>query len=186
MVWVSVVLATGCLAVGSFHLARLAVLRTDVAGEAAHAAMGVGMAAMFSPLGDPVPDPIWTVVFGLSVVWFVAQALRARSVAGDVGHHIAGGAAMLFMLLSGESAIAGMDMTHMGGGTFGLGTVAAVVLAGYFGWHVLRCTDRLRLPPVVAEGAVAVRTTLLRAPRTATLSHVAMALGMSVMLLGMV
>ena len=56
MEWVHVVLAVGCLALGVLHLARLLLMRGDRVGEASHAAMGVGMAAMYSPLGDPVPD----------------------------------------------------------------------------------------------------------------------------------
>lgn len=56
-------LALACLAVGGYHALRLAVLRTDPPNEAAHAVMGIGMAARFSPLGDPLPAPVWTVVF---------------------------------------------------------------------------------------------------------------------------
>ena len=55
MVWLAGALTVACLAVGLLHVVRLLVLRADVIGEVSHAAMAVGMAAMFSPLGDPVP-----------------------------------------------------------------------------------------------------------------------------------
>jgi hypothetical protein len=81
MGWVSGGLAVVCLCAGLLHLLRVAVLREDVAGELSHAAMGVGMAAMFSPLGNPVPGAVWTVVFALGIVWFggAVTGRRARS-----------------------------------------------------------------------------------------------------------
>ena len=101
MAWLSSTLAVGCLAVGVLHVLRLVVLGRDRAAEVSYAAMGVGMAAMFSPFGDPVPAALWTTVFLLIGVWFVARALRAGNLAGDAAHHILGSASMLFMLQKG-------------------------------------------------------------------------------------
>lgn len=191
------VLAVACLAVGAFHALRL---RLDPASEASHAAMGVGMAAMFSPFGDPVPAPVWIGVFTLCGAWFAADALR--SPAGrrrdDAVHHVIGSGAMLFMLLGGHGGgVAGTGAAHAGHvghgggpeGGIGVSSVVALVLAGYFVWHVLRCGDRLRTADcdgAPAEGSLAVRTHLLRDVRTVTLAHVVMAVAMAVMLLGMV
>jgi hypothetical protein len=163
-------LAVACLAVGGVHLARLALLRTDPAGELSYAAMGAGMAAMFSPLGDPVPATAWIAVFVLCGIWSASTVPR-RAAAVD---QVLGSGAMLFMLLAG----------HGRGG--GVGSVAAIVLAGYFGWHVLRCADRLRALPAPPAGALRVRVGWLRDARVAAGAHVVMAAAMAVMLVGMV
>jgi len=177
--WLAVVLTGGCLVVGLLHLARMLLLRTDVAGEASHAVMGLGMAAMFSPLGNPVPEPVWTAVFLLCAAWFAVLAARARQVHGPAGHHVVCSGAMLFMLVGGHA--------HGTGAALGAGSVAAIVLAGYFAWHVLRCVDHLRAAKdLVERGSTAVRTSVLRAPRTAATAHLATALMMTVMLIGMI
>jgi hypothetical protein len=185
--WVSGGLAAVCLGVGLLHLLRAALRREDVAGELSHAAMGVGMAAMFSPLGNPVPGPVWTVVFGLCLAWFGGAVVRSRTVGGDAGHHVVGSGAMLLMLAAGHSA-------HGRGaeGTLGLASVAALALTGYFAWHALRCADRCRRPEPAAHapdsGTVALRAPSLSfgAPQTAAAAHLVMAVAMAVMLLGMV
>jgi hypothetical protein len=171
MTTLAVVLAVVCLAVAAVHLLRL---RLDPPAEAAHAAMGLGMAAMFSPFGDPVPAPVWTAAFLVCGTWFASVALRSPAGRGreDAVQHVVGSGAMLFMLLGGHGA---------GGGPAPL---VAMVLAGWFAWHALRCGDRLRCAP--APGAVLVRTALLRDPRTAALAHVVMAGAMTVMLVGTV
>jgi uncharacterized protein DUF5134 len=206
--WVSAGLAVVCLAVAALHLARLAVHARAAAGvpggpvgELSHAVMALGMAAMFSPLGDPLPAPVWTVAFVLCGAWFAAVALRGRDPGGDAAHHVVGSAAMLFMLLSGHAHVdagAGADAghaAHHGGGTgggVGLVSVAAIVLAGYFAWHALRCSDRLRVataPPTdddaaaPAGGGTAVRTRrpgVLRSPVALAWAHVVMAGAMAV------
>jgi hypothetical protein len=177
--WMAGVFAIVCLGVGLLHLLRVAVLRADVAGELSHAAMGVGMAAMFSPLGNPVPDAVWTVVFALGVAWFGGAVLRTRAF-GDAGHHVVGSGAMLLMLAAGHNA-------HGRGaaGTLGVASVAALALAGYFAWHTLRCADGCRRPEPAAT-PVAVRTRVLETPRLAAGAQLVTAATMSVMLLGMV
>jgi uncharacterized protein DUF5134 len=187
MGWVSGGLAVVCLGVGLLHLLRAALRRQDVAGELSHAAMGLGMAAMFWPFGNPVPGPVWTVVFALCLAWFGGAVLRGwmvgtRTFGGDAGHHVVGSGAMLLMLAAGHSA-------HGRGaaGTLGLASVAALGLTGYFAWHALRCADGCRRPePAPGAGAVAVRTRTLEAPHVAAAAQLVTAAAMAVMLLGMV
>lgn len=174
----SAVLAVVCVAVALFHLVRLAVRRRDVAGELAHALMGLGMAAMFSPAADPVPGPVWTVVFVLGLAWFGAGALRSGTLGGDAGHHVASSCAMLLMLAAGHGAHAGVA------------SLAALALTGYFAWHALRCVDRCRSTRPVREpggAAVVVRpeVRVLDPPQHAAVAHLVMAVAMTVMLLGM-
>lgn len=177
-------LAFCCLALGVLHLLRLATGRAERIGEASHAAMSLGMAVMFSPLPDPVPDPVWIVVFGAALAWFGVVAARARSLRGEPGHHVIGSVAMLFMVLAGHHG--GEHAGHGGGSP--VTSVVAILLAGYFAWHVLRCADRLRVgaPVAVTPDGAAVAVPAIAAPRTAALSHLVMAVGMTVMLLGMV
>jgi len=179
--WVSGGLAVVCLGVGLLHLVRVVVLRQDMAGELSNAAMGLGMAAMFSPLGNPVPGPVWTVVFALGVAWFGAAVVLRRTFGGDAGHHVVGGGAMLLMLAAGHSA-------HGRGaaGALGLASVAALGLTGYFAWHALRCADGCRRPEPAADAAVAVQTRALETPQLAAAAQLVTAATMSVMLLGMV
>jgi hypothetical protein len=168
MGWVSGALAIGCLAVGLLHLYRLFALRGDIAGEASYAAMGLGMAAMFAPDGDPVPAPVWVAVF---LACAAGAVLRG---AADVTHHVLGAAAMLFMLLTGH----------------GHGSVVGIALAAYFAWHVLTCLDRLAAiePELLGNGsaAVALRVPALRAARTAAAAHLVMSVAMALMLLSAV
>lgn len=175
----SAVLAVVCVVVALFHLARLAVRRRDVVGELAHALMGLGMAAMFSPAADPVPAPVWTVVFAAGLAWFGAGARRSGTLGGDAGHHVVGSCAMLLMLAAGHGA-------HTG-----VASLAALALTGYFAWHALRCVDRCRASGPVREpggAAVAVRAEVrvFDPPQHAAAAHLVMAAAMTVMLLGMI
>lgn len=199
MGWVSGGLAVACLVVGLLHLVRLAVRRRDTAVELSHAAMGLGMAAMFSPLGDPLPRPLWTAVFVLCAAWFTAAVLRSGSLAGEGPHHVVGSGAMLFMLAAGHAAPADGGPAHAGhaahgagaAATLGLASVAALVLTAYFAWHALQCVERCRRPgPADATapraGGAVVLAWSPSAPRIAAGAHLVMSVAMAVMLLGMV
>jgi Domain of unknown function (DUF5134) len=201
MGWLSGMLAVVCLAVGLFHLARLAVRRNDVASELAHGVMGLGMAAMFSPLGNPVPGPVWTVVFALFGLWFAGAALRSRTFGGEATHHVIGSGAMLFMLAAGHAAPAADPAApaghaaHGGGttGTLGMASLVALLLTGYFAWHALRCTEAFRragsaAPTTPGASVVGVRAPArpLHHPQLAAAAHLGMAVAMAVMLFGMV
>lgn len=148
MAWFNALLACVSLGLGLLHLVRLATARRDgrpVAGEAAHAVMGFGMAAMFSPAGDPLPAPAWIAAFGVSAAWFAALALRTGPTTDDAGHHVACAVAMLFMLSLGLEGTAASGSGHVHHAAVGAGawtSVVAIVFAGYFAWHVMRCGDR--------------------------------------------
>lgn len=197
MSWVDAGLSVICLGVAGLHLLRLAVRRRDVAGELSHTAMALGMAAMFAPLVDPVPQLVWVAVFVVCAAWFAALALRSRTLGGEAPHHVVGGATMLFMLAAGHGAPAADGSAHAGhiahgGGaadTLGLTSVVAIVLTAYFAWHALRCAERFRAAEVPdAASAVALRTSVLslRSPQVAAGAHMVMAAVMASMLLGMV
>ncbi|WP_181780329.1 DUF5134 domain-containing protein [Pseudonocardia pini] len=167
MAWFTTLLAAVSLGLGLLHLLRLVTARRDgrsVVGEGSHAAMGFGMAAMFSPFGDPLPPAVWIAVFGLSAAWFAASVLRSGLATDDAGHHVVCGVSMLFMLgigMQGEVAGGGAH-AHHGGGAASPGawvSLVAIVLAGYFAWHVMRCGDRFSLARrarLLAAGPVAV------------------------------
>jgi Domain of unknown function (DUF5134) len=151
MAWLHGVLAALSLAVGLLHLLRLAVRRRDVVLEASYAAMGLGMAAMYSPVGDPVPAPVWAALFLLCAGWFGGLIVRDSALGalgGEALHLVVGSAAMLFMLGADQRAggPAGGHPAHVVGaaGMAGIASAAAIVLAAYFVLHVLRCADRLR------------------------------------------
>lgn len=202
MVWGSGVLALACLGVGVLHLVRLALVRRDLVGEASHGMMAMGMAAMASPLGNPVPDSVWTAVFVLITAWFGVLALRSGGLGGDRGHHVIGSAAMLFMLAvqhGGTSAghlVGTGAAVHGSSGTFVLASAVAIAFAGYFAWHTLRCADRCRRPAsgepaaTVAGGARAPATSTvvrpgwsIRTPQAAAAGHLVLAVSMAAMLM---
>jgi hypothetical protein len=212
MAWFTSLLAAVSLGLGLLHLVRLVTARHDgrsVAGEASHAVMGLGMAAMFSPVGDPVPAPVWVAAFGVSAAWFAAAVLRSGPAGDDAGHHVVCGVAMLFMLAAGMSGRpGGHEHEHAAAGWVSL---VAIVLAGYFAWHVMRCGDRFLAarahtpapalvgapaaepavdpgPAACGHGGAAVegRLAVLRAPQAAAVAHLVMAASMAAMLLGMI
>jgi len=202
MEWLSGGLAVACLVVGLLHLVRLAVRRRGAAVELSHAAMSLGMAAMFSPVGDPLPRPLWTAMFVCCAAWFTTALLRSGSLAGESPHHVVGSATMLFMLAAGHAAPGDDAPSHAGhaghaahdggaAGTLGLASVAALVLAAYFAWYALCCADRCRRPGPAgasappAGGAVA-QVWSPAAPRIVVGAHLVMSAAMAVMLLGMV
>jgi hypothetical protein len=165
-------------------------LRRDVGGEMSHAAMAFGMAAMASPFGDPVPEPVWTAVYVLVAAWFAVLVLRTRSTGGDAVHHVVGSGAMLFMLAADHSTGHGMSG---GGAVLGLVPVTAMALTGYFAWHALRCADRCRGGPEPRSCEAKAATLTLRSPvlsactpQAGAAGHLVAAVAMSAMLLGMV
>lgn len=185
-------LGTVCLLAGLYHLGRLAARRAPAASAGAHAVMGLGMAAMFVPALDPVPQPVWVALFVLSGAWFAATAWRAGTVAGEAGHHVVGAVAMLFMLLGGhdhDAAAGAVDPEHAhhaagAGAPALLVTVLALLFAGWF------VADVVRTLVVRTDGAPARRfggsATQVRTPVTVSAAaHLAMSVAMAVMLLGM-
>lgn len=159
-----------CAAVAGYYAAALIAhsLNRDDAGrwqgyELSHLVMAIGMAAMFSPLGDPVPRLVWLLVFGMAAAWFTACLLHAGADADDAAHHhLVGNVAMLFMAARGHhqhgdaatpgrqagSGHEGHTAAAGGGWLEGpIGTVLAVVLAGYFVVHTVRSLRALFSAP---------------------------------------
>ena len=186
----------------------LAVRRVgDRVASLTHAAMGVGMAGMFAPWGDPVPAWLGTATFTVLGAWFAASALRGAR--GAAVHLAISAAAMVLMYLTHHGAPAGATAAgghaghHSGGGAAGTAVLpVALLLAGYFAWHAWTCVDRARTsrptppgptPPgatpqdaVVdaadAAGATAVRSRVGVEP----LAHATMSVLMAAMFLGVV
>jgi hypothetical protein len=75
--------------------------------DVAHVLMAVGMAAMLSPVGGPLPMAAWQTVFLLLTVWFAGAWWQSRGATrstwhggwhGNGLHHALGAASMLYML----------------------------------------------------------------------------------------
>jgi hypothetical protein len=96
--WLDVPLGVACLLAGLYHLGLALGRRAPAVPAAGYAAMGFGMAAMFVPSADPVPQAVWIAVFGASALWFGIALVRGAS--GPSGHHLVGALAMLFMLVA--------------------------------------------------------------------------------------
>jgi len=175
------IFSVACLAVAGYHAAALIThsraLRASAGGtyraegqrkyelgyELTHLAMAVGMAAMFSPFGDPVPPLVWLIVFGMAAAWFAACLLHAGTPTHGAAehqfgqHHLVANLAMLFMVVGGhQHGTGGVQTGDAAGGSVGtgheghigglgggwiegpIGAVLTVLLAGYFAVHTVR------------------------------------------------
>ena len=204
LTWWNVPFGLACLLAGAGYLALLAVRRAPAVTALAHAAMGLGMAAMFLPALDPVPHAAWVALFVVSGAWFGAEALRAGTVGGPAGALVVGAAAMLFMLLVGHDHAATsagpVDPEHAhhaasGGSGALLVTVLALVFAAWYATDLVRhATHRSAdvpaadvpaadVPAAGAPVAVVERAAVRVSPQV--VAHVVMSVAMLVMLLGM-
>jgi hypothetical protein len=214
-IWVQWIFSVSCLAIGGYYATVLITRRGDLregsgkwggAGyELSHLGMALGMAAMFSPIGDPLPRLMWLLVFGMLAAWFASRTLREGLRPDDTAQHLVANLAMLFMVLAmgGHTVTVGTAGAHAGheghaaGGADGsgliegpVGTVLSVLLAGYFAVHAVRALRRLvtaSRPDVLpgapaAGGAGAVTAVRGRAQsRVEAATHVVMSLSMTVM-----
>lgn len=191
----AVVAAVLCLGTGVTCLALAAAAVGDRAAQLTHAVMGVAMAGMFSPWGDPVPGWIGAVLFTVLGAWFVAAALRRHRI-GWAAHHLAiSSVAMVLMYLmhhrpdgppgaAGSGAHAGHAMA--GGGAASLVVMPlALVLAGYFVWHTWTCVERSRAPLAACSTTepTAVRTAVRNTARIEPVAHGVMSALMAAMFL---
>src|SRR5687768_10954640 len=94
MAWIGGPLGLVSLCAGVYHIALMISGRARFAPAAAHAAMGIGMAAMFVPAADPLPGPVWIAVFSAFAAWFGVAGLRAGTFLGESGHHAVAAVAM--------------------------------------------------------------------------------------------
>jgi hypothetical protein len=188
------ILAVACLGSGLVSLA-LAIARIGgVASQLTHGVMGLAMAAMYSPWGDPVPAWAGAVAFAVSGAWFASIALGAGPSRAEARHLVIASAAMIVMYLtsaySADTAPAGGAHAAHGlpgsGGVHGVSGVfflaLSLVLAGYFVWHAWTCTERTRVPVADPASPVAVRTRT--ATRVAPVAHAVMSAAMAAMFLG--
>lgn len=187
--WLGGGLALTCLAVGGFHAVRAARgAPGGVHHELAHAAMALGMAAMFVPVADPLPRAAWYAVFGGIGAWFTVAAVRgcARS-----RHLVVCAAAMVFMLLvhapghgaAGTGPHAVHPVVAGSGGLALLLTAASLVLAAYFAVHAvghLTARDPAPQAAVTPGAGTSGIATRLRAEPAA---HIVTGAAMAVMLL---
>jgi len=106
------------LAVAGYCVARLVAAHRAPDGypgqhravDVAHVLMGVGMAAMASPVGGPLPMAGWQTIFLLITAWFVGSWWHERRAGPprrvDTGwhgtglHHAVAAMAMLYMLFA--------------------------------------------------------------------------------------
>ena len=95
----TVVAAALCLGTGVTCLALAATGVGDRAAQLTHAVMGVAMAGMFSPWGDPVPGWIGALLFTVVGAWFVAAALRRTGIGRAARHLAISSVAMVLMYL---------------------------------------------------------------------------------------
>lgn len=193
------------LLVAAVFAVRAAVGSRDRGVFLAHALMGVGMAGMFWPSGDPVPASAGAAVFGVIAAWFGASWLHRGSRRIDCAAHVAvASVAMALMYLTHR---AHLTQAARGGGTPGHGghvalpggpgaliAAAGLLLTGYFLWHAWESVPRERAPAPALAGAAAVadgvRCHGAGGPQLATwvdpTAHVTMSLLMAVMSLGTV
>ena len=133
----SALLATLSLGVAAVFAVLVVRPRCGRLAAGTHALMGLGMAAMFSPWGDPVPPLPAAGVFAAIAVWFGARLLRgAPTGAGGAAHLVVAPAAMAAMYLSHAHG------SHHAGAV----AIAALWLglAGYFGWHAAASVGRVQ------------------------------------------
>jgi hypothetical protein len=211
------IFVVACLAVAGYHAAALITHSMDTRDGAArrrgggyelsHLGMALGMAAMFSPLGDPVPRLVWLIVFGMAAAWFATCLLQASTPADDAAHHhLVANLAMLFMVAgdhrqhgAGGAAGGPVSSSHeghtavAGGGWIEgpIGTVLTVALAGYFAVHTVRslwvlfsaALQAKPVPQVTAAGIgpVAVAVAPSRTAQMQAGCHVVMGTAMVVM-----
>ena len=186
--WLRWLLTALFLGVAGYCVARLVAARSagstyggcHRAVDVGNVLMGVGMAAMSSPIGGPLPHAGWQAVFLLLAVWFAVSRLTGADPVGWHGgslHHAIGAAAMLYMLIAIPHGGADMAQPWMAGTVAGTAAlpVVAWVLAGYFALHALRTG--------VAVSRVGGAPVAVHSPRLAMTCQLVMSLGATAMLL---
>jgi hypothetical protein len=195
------ILALLCLGVAVvFTLgASGAVQVGDRATRGAHVLMGLGMAGMFWPTGDPTSRAVGAVVFAVVGLWFLAAWVRSgRTGVDGPAHVVVGCAAMVMMYLvhshgdaaaggsTGPAGHAGHAGADLAGGSGALVVALALLFAGYFVWHAWETVSLQQATSVPVEDGgrhrVSVRERVgLRAEPVA---HVVMSVLMAAMLIG--
>jgi hypothetical protein len=138
--------------------------------------MALGLAAMLSPLGDPVPARAGEALFGLNV----AGSLLATAAAGATGRrlewaqHAVGGAAMVFMFATMPAGVSGMD---------GMSSAPALLIWGLVAYFAVSAAwSAVAAARGLAVGVAGVATMVL-APPVTSVCHTTMAIAMVYLLL---
>jgi Domain of unknown function (DUF5134) len=169
--WILDVLAGVMLLVAVVSAARLAIGRPwrtgvmDADIDGAHLLMGIAMAGMLVASLTTLPNGAWDVIFALMTAWFgwvVYRESRGRGfrVAAESHHtpHLVHAAAMLYMFAAIAAPVAGHGpgMAGMAGGSTGMSTLNAPILAFLFALLLLgySVVDLDRLPSPHAHGRV--------------------------------
>lgn len=168
------------LAVAGYGVARLVAANRAPAGypgshralDTAHVLMGVGMAAMASPVGGPLPVAAWQTIFLLMTAWFVGCWWQARRDPtptapdgwhGNALHHALAGAAMLYMLSAVPHEVGhpsspwmpghlspGLALPALGWALAAYFLVATVLLVARTNWQPTGDASILRAPRLTA------------------------------------
>lgn len=163
--WLDVPLGVACLLAGLHHLGLALGRRVPAVPALGYAVMGFGMAAMFVPGADPVPQAAWVAVFAVSALSFGVALLRDGALFGDAVHHVVGALAMLFMLL--------VPGHGMGSGLFGPGV--ALALAAWFLADIVRLLAHPVPAAVPAPAAMGAPSGALAAPGPETVRGIPVA-----------
>lgn len=168
-VWLRWAATAAFLAVAGYGVARLAAAHRVPAGypgrhravDIAHVLMGIGMAAMASPVGGPLPMAGWQAIFLIMAGWFAGSWWRERRTGpppwdgmgwhGSGLHHAVAALAMLYMLsamphgahgahdptpwLAGWLEPPGMALPVVGWALVGYFAVSAVLLVVRTDWR---------------------------------------------------
>jgi Domain of unknown function (DUF5134) len=182
-----------CLCTGLACLAMAATRVGDRVAQLVHGVMGVAMAGMFSPWGDPVPARAGIVAFSVLGAWFASLVLRGDRSGHPAPHLAISSAAMVLMYVLHPTAAtpeapAGHHGTHGGAVPTLVALPLALLLAGYFAWHTWNCVERCRsprpAPPAARVGKNRPPSVASRTARAEPLAHGVMSALMAAMFLG--
>jgi len=192
----SAVAAVPCLGTGLVCLVLAVAQVGDRPTQLTHAAMGVAMAGMFAPWGDPVPMWVGVGAFTLLGTWFTALGLRRDGATRTARHLTISSAAMVLMYVmhgrSGTSpggAGAGGHAAHTaadGGATSLVALLLTLVLAGYFAWHTWTCVERSRSATSADAPTAGPRSAVRTPARVEHVAHGTMSALMAAMFLGVI
>jgi hypothetical protein len=181
--WLAGILAVIMIATAGYCATRLIVARAhrrpderDV--DLVHTMMGVAMAGMLVSWLNPLPNPVWAVLFSGGTAWFGWRAWRGRQRRADATDsrqsphphhvpHLVMCGAMVYMLLAAGAATpaAGTGMAMGGPATAGrfplLALVLAVFMVGYVMWQADRLPALTRSAAECAASTLAVTTLAL-------------------------
>jgi hypothetical protein len=134
------------------------------ASDAAHMLMCIGLAAMLTPFGDPIPVSAWVAVFWVVVAWSLVATVRERDQRWLWARHAVEGAAMIYMFAAPPMS------------TPALTWILVAYCVGSAAWSALTA---------VRSGAGSAAQTWVLAPWTRYLGEAVMAGSMAWMLLAM-